>query len=488
MSQTRRDRIVDVGAVLSAPGVPPAGPSRIRIAAGHIAAIEPLDGPDNGLIALAAPVNAHDHGRGLRALAYGAADDALEAWLPTLAREPALSAYHRAVVAFARMAEGGIAATNHSHGPQDPGRLVDEAREVSRAAADVGIHVAFAAPFTDRNPLAYGDQDAFLATDETLRPLVGTRLTPARTVAAYLREVESIADFAHAGFSVQYCPVGPQWVSDEALAAIAAASADTGRRVHMHLLETRYQREWADHAYPAGLIRRLDELGLLSPRLSVAHGVYLRADECALLAERGVIVSVNTSSNLRLRSGIAPVGAFLAAGVGIGLGLDATPLDDDDDMLREMRLAWLHQRGFGLRDVLSAAGVFQAAAIGGRRAVIGEDGGGTVSVGAPADLLVLDYAAMARDVLPGAADPTAVLLTRASRQHIRRLIVAGRTVVADGRCITVDRAALEAELLAQARAAWAARPPDDTAPRLQRAARRYYGCGCHVGRAPGAAA
>jgi len=75
----------------------------------------------------------------------------------------------------------------------------------------------------------------------------------------------------------------------------------------MHLFETQAQREWADAVYPEGLVCRLDEIGFLSPRLTVAHGVWLKEDECALLAERGVTVSVNTSSNLRLRSGIAPV-------------------------------------------------------------------------------------------------------------------------------------------------------------------------------------
>ena len=106
---------------------------------------------------MAAPTNAHDHGRGLRTLAFGAVDDALECWLLTLSREPKVSAYPRAAVAFARMAEGGVANTNHSHTPQNPGAIVEECAEVSRAARDVGIRVAFAAPFSDRNPIVYGD-------------------------------------------------------------------------------------------------------------------------------------------------------------------------------------------------------------------------------------------------------------------------------------------------------------------------------------------
>jgi len=75
------------------------------------------------------------------------------------------------------------------------------------------------------------------------------------------------------------------------------------------------------------------------------------------------------------------------------------------------------------------------------------------------------------------------VLQRATRRHIKDVIVAGRRIVADGRCVSVDLPALEAELDGQARAAWAANPPDDAATAEMRGAvRRFYGCGCHMGR------
>ena len=360
-------------------------------------------------------------------------------------------------------------------------RLVEEAEAVARAARDVGIRVAFAVPILDRNPIVYGDSEPLFrdlspAEANLLNRRARRALPPGRAFAA----VAEIASFAHATFDVQYGPVGPQWVSDAALQAIAEASAETGRRIHMHLFETRAQREWADAAYPRGLIRWLDEIGFLSPRLTVAHGVWLNEAECALLAERGVTVSVNTSSNLRLRSGIAPVARFLAHGVRFGMGLDGMAFDDDEDALREMRLLWQNHRGFGGEDVLTPERLFQAVLIDGRRSILGEDGGGRIVADAPADLAVLDLAAMSADVLDGAAAPVDLLLTRMTKAHLRELIVAGQTVVADGRCVTVDRTALEAELLDRARAGWRRNPPDLAAlGRLQGALRRYYACGCH---------
>lgn len=485
MTATRPAHL-DVDHLLRADGIA-SGPARISLEGDRIAAVTPITAPGNGRLAMAGFANAHDHGRGLRTLAFGAVDDALESWLPSLAREPRLPAFERAAVAFARMAETGIVATMHVHGFQarDAAEALDEAREVARAARAVGLRVAFAPAFRDRNPLSYGNEAAFLeAAEPALRAALATPPGPWRpSIGEYLAFVDEVAGLASPHFSVQYCPAGPQWMSDAAAEAIARASARTGRRIHMHLLETRYQREWADFAHPDGLLARLDRLGFLSPRLSVAHGVHLRADERALLAARGVRISVNTSSNLRLRSGIAPVGDFVEAGVLFGLGLDGLPMDDDDDMLREMRLVHLNHRGFGLDDRLTPARLLAAATRDGRVSVLGEVGEpAPLTPGAIADVVVLDYAAMTGDLLDGAVDPLTVLLTRATQRHVRTVLVAGSVVVDEGRLATLDRDELEGRLLAAARAAWAASPPDDAhMGRLRGTVRRFYGCGCHAG-------
>ncbi len=461
------------------------GATEIAFADGRITALAPVvagkDDPAAGLAALPALANAHDHGRGLRTVSFGARDDTLETWIAALALEPRVDPYLRAAVAFARMAESGVCATNHCHNTQDPAHLVDEARAVAKAARDVGIRVAFAVPLMDRNPFVYGDLARlreFLPPDRT--GLVGSadaRFRPAREALA---AVDAIAEFEHELFAVQYCPVGPQWVRDETLAEVARASAETGRRVHMHLFETERQRRWADAAYPGGLVRRLDEIGLLSPRLTIAHGVWLRDDECALLAERGVVASVNASSNLRLRSGHAPVARFVGAGIRFGIGLDGMAFDDDEDMLRELRLMFALHRGFGGIETLDPALLFRAACVDGRRTVVA-DGGGELVSGAPADIMLLDFQAMAEDSMDGAISPLDLMLTRMAKGHLRKLIVAGRAVVLEGRAVGVDRPALESALLEEARARWRDSPPrlEDTAA-IQSAIRRFYECGCHA--------
>jgi cytosine/adenosine deaminase-related metal-dependent hydrolase len=162
-----------------------------------------------------------------------------------------------------------------------------------------------------------------------------------------------------------------------------------------------------------------------------------------------------------LQSGRAPLEALRSAGVPFGIGLDGMAFDDDEDMLREIRLVWhMLGRGHGMRPLLEPSELFDAAVLAGRRTIVGDDGGGRIEPGAPADLLSLDMAEMTRDCVPEEVDVVGMLLTRAASRHVRDVVVAGRRVVESGACVTVDIPAAERELRNQARRSWAANPPD----------------------------
>ena len=406
-------------------------------------------------LALPALVNAHDHGRGLRGWAYGAADAPLETWRAALYAHPAIDPYLVSAVSFGRVALSGCASIVHLHAAGDIDSLVDEALAVCRAARDVGVRLAFVVPMRDRNSFVYDeDDDHFLQGYGTERLVMENALRPRYLKpAASIETAERIAAACEGdGISVQFGPNGPQWCSDELLRRIADASATTGRRVHMHLLETRHQRAWADQVHPEGLIRYLDTIGLLSPRLAVAHGVWLRPDEIALLADRGVTVVTNTSSNLRLGSGRAPISAFIKSKLAFAIGLDGFSLDDDDDALRELRLTRLLHGHAPLAPVLDPATLFTAACRNGFRVATGIDTGGALTVGSPADFITLDWDRLASDILPGTVDPLDVVLARAHRGHVRRVVVAGREIARDGQLTGVDLPALERDLLVAARA------------------------------------
>ena len=430
----------------------------IVVADGRVAEVRPSAGGRTAGVTdwvLPALADAHDHGRGLPTLAYGAADQALELWIPALSLQPRIDPGLLATLAFAKLARSGVGAVVHCHNPQDPGRAVDEAVAVARAARAVGIRLAYVVPMADQNPLGYGPDAAILAHVEgpAREQVAAIRRRPAPVPGDQIELVDRIAEAVGGdGVTVQYGPVGPQWASDVLLAAVAEASAQTGRRVHMHLFETALQREWADARYPAGLLDHLDRIGLLSPRLTVAHGVWLGDDELGLLAVRGVIVSVNTSSNLRLRSGTAPVERMRRAGTAFAFGMDGMSLDDDEDALRELRLTHLLHAGTGLDEGLTPSEALHRATAVGHAVVDGSTEHGVVGPGAPADLVVVDGEALAGDVADGACDEIALIVARASARHVRRVLVAGRVIVDDGRAVGVDEAAVADEVASICRA------------------------------------
>ncbi len=453
------DRLSGV-VLLPTDGSPAGPPVDVLLADGRIAAIAPAaEPPARRLLAMPALINAHDHARPLSPTSFGAAGKPLETWLLRLAAMPAIDPYLGALAAFGRAARAGagsvMAHYTRFHGPMPP---VEEVKEVARAAKDVGVRVTLAVFMRDRNPLVYAGEDSVLMKlpDDIRVAIEAQFLSSMPRVVEQIASVEAIAaETESALFSVQFGPSGPQWCSDELIAGIAEASRQTRRRVQMHLLETRYQRAFADRAYPEGVVERLKTLGLLTPRLTLAHCVHARPAELDAIAAAGAILATNPSSNLHLKSGIAPISEALRRGCRVALGVDASAFAEDDDIVREMRLGHFLHGGWGFDKVIERGDWLSAMVAIGRFAN-GAPGPGALSIGAPADILALDLDALDRDAVM-AVEPVDLVFARATAAHVARLFVAGQEVVRDGRLIRVDLDAVEGELRVQYRARMSSR-------------------------------
>jgi cytosine/adenosine deaminase-related metal-dependent hydrolase len=451
----QNNAVISASRISASPGAEPTrSGGQIIVEDGVISRIDdagPADG--GGLLAMPALGNGHDHGRGVKYLAFGLRDDALEAWVPGFYARPEIDPYLNAAAIMGRFAEAGIASAVHCH--TMPGTSDDMEREiaaVSKAAHDVGVRIGLAIPMRDRNRYCYGDDEGILslfgASDRAeIVANYGYVPLPAKEQVA---RVEYLAKkYESELVHIQFAPTGVQWASNELLELVAEASARTGRRIHMHFLESKYQREWLDFTYPEGVVSTLDKMGLLSPRLTVAHGVWLTPAELDVLADRGVIVSLNTSSNLRLGSGIAPAREMAARNVKFALGLDGMALDDDDDPLREMRLAGILHRGPGFADKLPTAKLFAASTAVAPEAVTGSKKHGQIRPGMVGDIVTLDYASISRGAIDGLMDEAELVMARGATRHVRSLFVAGRQVVKEGRALGIDVRSVEAELARQ---------------------------------------
>ncbi len=449
-------RVIEVEHALTAPDAVAIGPVGIAFDGDRIAKVAPHGGSAPSLLAMPVMCNAHDHARAARSSSIGAGGKPLEIWLHYLAMFPAVDPYLAAAVSLSRSALGGQGVVMvHYNRVQGLTDYVTEARAVAKAARDVGVRVGFAVGLRDRNPLVYGPSEPILDAlpPEAAGQIRARFLRPMLPVTEQLALVdEAIAAVDADDFYVHYGPTGVQWCSDALLRAIAEASSRSGRRIHMHCLETRYQREWADREIPDGIIRYLDSIGFLSPRLTLAHCTWARPDELELLAERGVTISVNTSSNLGIRSGIAPLAEMKRRGCRIAFGIDGLALDEDDDSLREMRLTHLLHGGWGFEVDVSRADILAAAWRNGRFSVLNRDDGGSLAEGGPADLILLDWSQIDDDRLTSSLDPRDLLFARVTARHIAEVIVGGRTIVKEGHVTGIDYPAMRQDLLARFRA------------------------------------
>src|SRR5260370_25177379 len=136
------------------------------------------------------------------------------------------------------------------------------------------MRIAFGVAVRDQNRVVCGDRGPVLSSlssddRKTVEELfVRAPMSP----KAYIELTDAIASaIAGPKIDVQLGPAGVQWCSKPLLEAVAENSAQTGRRIPMHLLATVYQRAWADQHFLQGVVRYLSDIGFLSERLTLAH-------------------------------------------------------------------------------------------------------------------------------------------------------------------------------------------------------------------------
>jgi 5-methylthioadenosine/S-adenosylhomocysteine deaminase len=194
----------------------------------------------------------------------------------------------------------------------------------------------------------------------------------------------------------------------------------------------------------------LAEVGLMSERTVVAHGVHVDDGEVRSLAETGASVAHCPSSNLKLGSGIADVPRLREARVNVALGSDGAACNNRLDGFEEARLAALLARSRGTANALTASDVLFMATRGGARA-LRMDEIGSLQPGARADLVVLDAGR-----LGVGGDPATRVVFGGGSRAVRDVIVNGDALLRDGKPTRYDPAEVIA-LAAEARSALAAR-------------------------------
>jgi 5-methylthioadenosine/S-adenosylhomocysteine deaminase len=394
-------------------------------------------------------VNAHHH-VGLTPVQLGVPDDPLELWFVTRMAGRDVDPYLDTLYSAFEMLRSGVTTVQHIYGWAKSGPAAARIDRILQAYRDVGMRTSFALGVRDQNFFTYEPEAELLARlpadlAAKTRVLIGELHLP---LGAQLELFDELVrrNRDDARIAIQLAPGNLHWCSDEALGAIQAHAEKNGALLHIHLVETAYQREYARRRTGGTALRHLDRFGMAGPHLTLGHATWLDEADMLLAAERGVHICHNCSSNLRLRSGIAPWQAFKAHGLNVGLGIDEAGINDDRDMLQEMRLALHLHRTPGMDDKAPRPEDILAMATAGGARTTPFKGIGEIAPGNAADLVALKWSVIAAPYLDAALPPLAAILHRATPAAVDLVMVDGRVVVKDGEIATLDRKAALAEL------------------------------------------
>ena len=406
-------------------------------------------------------VNAHTHLS--MSLMKGLADDLpLLEWLQTaiwpaegrLVGEAFVRAGTRA--AAAELVRGGVTCVNDMYFfPEVAAAVLDE----------VGLRGLVAGPILEF-PSAYaGGPDEYLAKARMLHA--------ARESAPRVR--------ASLG------PHAPYTVSDATFSKVAAASAQTGMRVHVHLHETAGEVEasvsggtsgaaHSKHLSPELMspLDNLSRLGLVNEQLVAVHMTSLTDKDIALLAASRANVVHCPSSNMKLASGFSPVAKLLAAGVNVAIGTDSSASNNSLDMFAEMKMTALLAKGVaGDARVVPAWQALRMATLGGATALGLGSVTGSLEVGKAFDAAAIDLGHV--ESMP-CFDVISHLVYSTGRSAVTDVWVDGVALLAARSLMTIDEAATKADISAWAQKVKEKGTATDSDRRIDDKFRAHHGC------------
>jgi cytosine/adenosine deaminase-related metal-dependent hydrolase len=463
---TEKQKIVRAGHVVAAHDQPSIANGAVAAVGDRIEAIGSYDDlrsrwPDAEVIGgedyLLIPglINGHGHGRGLTDFQRGALDNTLESWLFDTRKYVPVATYDDLALSAIRLLKSGVTTTMHNHLLKNPAEWEQEFQEGLSAYRDAGMRVQFNPGVRNSNPFVYGDNEGFL---KSLPQNLQQMLTAPPPEGALTGEnfVEAVSQLHTASDSdmtrIGFGPLAPQWCTDDLLLAIREAAQKLGVPIHVHAVQSIFQKVYGLDYLGKTLIRHMQDIGFLGRGVVIGHCVWPTEEDIAILAETGAAVTHHPSCNLRVRNGISPAFHMLKAGVLVGLGLDGKGINDDDDMIQEMKVCYLLHRIPSLEldsDHMTARQVFKMTTEN-NAALLGFDKRiGRLAPGYLADMVLIDYKAMTHPYIDPAQDPIDALMYRGSNKYVDTVLVNGQTVVRDGSVLTLDEAAV-CERLAEA--------------------------------------
>ncbi len=218
---------------------------------------------------------------------------------------------------------------------------------------------------------------------------------------------------------------------------LAALARDRGALFHTHVLETKTQIAANLERYGRSSVSYLGDLGLLTPRSSLAHCVWMDPAEFSAVRQGGATIVHNPVSNLRCGSGLLPVADLLEGGVSVALGADGAASNDNQNMFEAMKFASLIQTLHGSHERWPQPHTIWRMCLRGGAAALGRPLG-SLQAGSAADIVLLSTD---RHVPVHAEGLAASLVLAEHGESVHTVIVDGEVMLSAGASARVDSAA-----------------------------------------------
>jgi len=265
-----------------------------------------------------------------------------------------------------------------------------------------------------------------------------------------LAEAEQIYKKWHGAESdrirISYAPRFVISCTEKLLVEVTRLAREQKALIHTHASENLKEIQMVKGLVNCENVEYLHQLGMTSPRLVLAHCVWLKPNEKDILARTGTHVVHCPSSNMKLASGLAHVPELRSRGINVALGADGAPCNNNLNMFGEMRLAALiHKPGAGPK-AMRAQEVLDMATRDGAKALDWFKDIGSIEVGKKADLIALNLNDL-HNTVPEASrlDPEAMassIVYSCQPSDVQWTMVDGKLVYKNGKVSAISTKSL----------------------------------------------
>jgi 5-methylthioadenosine/S-adenosylhomocysteine deaminase len=254
---------------------------------------------------------------------------------------------------------------------------------------------------------------------------------------------ELIYNYSSDKIKVFFGPHSVYTCSYELLEKVAQLAQEFRTGVMIHLSESENEVNSCFEKYDMSPVKLCNQAGLFDTICVAAHCVYVDDEDIEIMAEKNVSCVYNPTSNLKLGNGFAPVQNMIKSGVNVAIGTDSAASNNNLNMLKEMHIASLLEKGmYRLSDILKAEQILKMATVNAAMAA-GINNTGVLHEGFCADIVLLK--ANDFNMLP-CYNPISNVVYSSNPSNVYATIVDGQILYMDGKLFTIDEEALVKEI------------------------------------------